>query len=206
MKKFVSVLFVVILFTAFSSALWAAPRYDRYSAPPEHAVYGQPYFLGHVGLFEPNNSRDGLSGYDRGANFDVGIGSRVSPILAIEGMVGAFAADNGPDEVTVVPLTFGLRLIVPNPIIEPYIGGGVGFYFANLKEEAAPGFSGIDDSDTTVGGYGSIGLDAWLNPRIAFNIEGKYHWAEPSFESNAGNQFDVKVGGWTVNLGVRISF
>ena len=96
-----------------------------------------------------------------------------------------------------VPLTFGVRLIVPHPFIEPYVGGGVGMYFTDLNEPA----SGIDDSDTVFGGYGSIGVDAWLNPRIALNIEGKYHWAEPTF-----NGIDVKVGGWTANLGIRVSF
>jgi len=69
----------------------------------------------------------------------------------------------------VAPLTFGVRLIIPAPVIEPYIGAGLGIYFVSLDEP------GIDDSDTTVGGYGSLGLDAWLNPRMALNFEGKYH-------------------------------
>ncbi len=210
MRKIALLSLAVILCTALSAPLLAADRYEGYPAggppPPRHAVHGQMYFFGHIGLFEPNDSRDGLRGYDTGGNFDIGIGSRVSPFLAIEGSFGAFSADRGPDDVTVVPLTFGLRLIIPNPIIEPYVGGGVGLYSANLKEVASPGFSGIDDSDSTFGGYGSIGLDAWLNPRMALNFEGKYHWAEPTFTSVAGNQFDVNVDGWTINLGIRISF
>jgi len=80
-------------------------------------------------------------------------------------------------------------------VIEPYIGAGLGIYFAGLEEP------GIDDSDTTIGGYGSLGLDAWLNPRTALNFEGKYHWVEPTF-----NGIDVDVSGWTLSLGVRISF
>jgi hypothetical protein len=52
-----------------------------------------------------------------------------------------------------------------------------------------------------LGGYGSLGVDAWLNPRMALNFEGKYHWAEPSF-----NGIDVEVDGWVISLGVRISF
>jgi hypothetical protein len=163
-------------------------------------VYGQPYFFGHVGFFEPNDddptvTGGGLGGYDTGGSFDFGFGSRVSPILAIEGALGGFSADRGPDEVTVVPLTFGVRLIVPHPVIEPYFGAGLGMYFADLQEP------GIDDSDTTVGGYAAIGMDAWLNPRFALNFEGKYHFAEPEF-----NGIDVDVSGWTVGMGVRVSF
>ncbi len=217
MKKY-TILFLALVFClALSSTAPAASRHERYPAgpppprgesapPPQHAVNGEPYFFGHIGLFEPNDSRDGLSGYDSGGNFDIGMGSRVSSVLAIEGSFGGFSADNGPDEVTVVPLTFGLRLIVPHPILEPYVGAGLGLYFADLKEVAAPGFSGIDDNDTTFGGYAALGLDAWLNPFIALNFEGKYHWAEPTFTSAAGTPFDVKVGGWTVNLGIRMSF
>jgi opacity protein-like surface antigen len=221
MKK-IAALFLSGLFVATLSATAPAQdRYDRYerypgggppppraagAPPPQHAVYGQPYFFAQLGLFEPNDSTAGLSGYDTGGNFNIGVGSRVSPILAVEGSFGGYSAERGSDEVSVVPLTFGVRLVVPHPFMEPYLGAGLGLYFSKLKEAARPGFSGINESDTVFGGYGSIGLDAWLNPRMALNFEGRYNWAEPTFSSASGTQFDVKVGGWTVNLGVRISF
>jgi hypothetical protein len=215
MKKIAALFLSGVFVAALSTTATAQDRYDRYERypgggppppraaappPPRHAVHGQAYFFGHVGFFEPNDddptlTGGGLGGYDTGGSFDVGIGSRVSPILAIEGALGGFGADRGPDEVSVVPLTFGLRLIVPNPVIEPYLGAGLGMYFADLKEP------GIDDSDATVGGYVSVGMDAWLNPRIALNFEGKYHFAEPEF-----NGIDVDVSGWTLGMGVRLSF
>jgi len=214
MRK-ITMLFLAGLFcAALSSTALAADPYDRYeryrgespppraagAPPPRHAVHGQPYFFGHIGFFEPNDDAPtatggGLGGYDTGGSFDIGIGSRVSPVLAIEGALGSFSAERGPDEVTVVPLTFGVRLIVPHPVIEPYIGAGLGMYFADLQEP------GIDDSDATVGGYAAIGLDAWLNPRIALNFEGKYHFVKPEF-----NGIDVDVSGWTLGMGVRLSF
>jgi hypothetical protein len=216
MRRSAGLFLVGLLCILLASAAWAQ-RYDRYekyggpppprrgpgappprgapTPPPQHAVYGQPYVFGHIGLFEPNDDRDGLEGYDTGSAFDVGFGSRVSPILAIEGTFGAYGSDRGSDEVVVVPVTLGGRLIIPAPVIEPYFGGGVGIYFADLEEP------GIDDSDTAFGGYLSMGLDAWLNPRMALNFEGKYHWAEPEFDG-----FDVDVSGWTLSLGVRVSF
>lgn len=181
------------------------PRYGPGAPPPQHAVYGQTYFFGHIGLFDPNNDANGLRGYDSGGAFDIGIGSRVTPYLAVEGAFGGYSADVGPNEVRVVPLTVGARLIIPHPVIEPYFGGGVGLYFAELQEPFS-GVGGIDDSDATFGGYFQAGVDAWLNPRLALNFEGKYHWAEPSFSDAVGNTFDVKVGGWQVGLGVRVSF
>ena len=202
-------LLVGLLCAALTSTGWAQ-RYDRYekygrqppprraaTPPPSHAVYGQTYFFGHIGLFEPNDDSDGLEDYDTGGAFDFGIGSRVSPYLAIDGTFGGHSSDRGPDDVTVVPLTIGARLILPSPVVEPYVGGGVGLYFASLDEPS----TGINDDDTTFGGYVSLGLDAWLNPRVALNFEGKYHVAEPEFDG-----VDVTVSGWTIGLGVRVSF
>ena len=212
MRKSAVLVLVGLLSVALASAAMAQ-QYDRYekyggppprrgagAPPPQHAVHGQTYFFGHVGLFEPNDddptlTGGGLGGYDTGGSFDIGIGSRVTPHLAIEGTFGGYGADRGSDEVTVVPLTFGARLILPAPVFEPYVGLGLGIYFADLEEP------GIDDSDTTIGGYGSLGLDAWLNPRMALNFEGKYHWVEPEF-----NGVDVDVSGWTLSLGIRIAF
>jgi len=212
MRKSAFLVLAGLLSVALASTAMAQPydRYEKYGGPPprrgadapppRHAVHGQTYFFGHIGLFEPNDddptlTGGGLGGYDTGGSFDIGIGSRVSPNLAIEGTFGGYGADRGSDEVTVVPLTFGARLILPAPVFEPYVGLGLGIYFANLEEP------GIDDSDTTIGGYGSLGLDAWLNPRMALNFEGKYHWVEPEF-----NGVDVDVSGWTLSLGIRIAF
>jgi Outer membrane protein beta-barrel domain len=211
-----SVLILAGLLIVFFVRPAQADRYDRYdryrgdqppparqgapAPPPQHAVYGQPYFFGHVGLFEPNDDAvtptgGGLGGYGTGGAYDIGIGSRVSPNLAVEGTFSGYAADRGGDDVEVFPLTIGARLILPAPVFEPYLGAGLGLYFAHLGEP------GIDDSDTTLGVYGSLGVDAWLNPRMALNFEGKYHWVEPTFSG-----IDVNVSGWTLCLGVRVSF
>ncbi len=182
------------------------PRRGAEAPPPRHAQYGQPYFFAHLGIFEPNDdtrqfTSGGLQGYDSGGHFELGIGSRVSPVFAVDGTIGAYRAEHGSDEATVVPLTIGGRLIIPHPFIEPYVGAGLGLYATNLKDA----FRGIDDSSTDFGGYLSVGADFWLNPRAALNFEGKYHWVTSTFQSNLGTD-DVNLGGWTVNLGVRVAF
>jgi len=157
-------------------------------------------------VFEPNTDTEGLKFFDSGMNFDVGIGSRVSPILAVEGALGSYSTDKQGLTATVVPLTFGVRVIAPSPFFEPYVGGGVGIYFTAVDfpptiNRAGQALTAVSGSDTTLGVYGAAGIDAWLNPRMALNFEGKYHWAKPSI-----GPYDVNVGGWTLNLGVRISF
>jgi hypothetical protein len=184
----------------------APPPRTAYAPPPRHAHYGQPYFFAHLGVFEPNDDLDGLTGYDTGGHFELGVGSRVSPFFAVDGTLGGYGADRGSDEARVVPVTIGGRLIIPHPFIEPYVGAGLGLYFSSLKEAPRTGFTGIDDSSADVGGYLSLGLDMWLNPRTALNFEGKYHFVDPTFQTNAGNDVDVSMGGWTVNLGVRVAF
>jgi opacity protein-like surface antigen len=222
MKK-VLALMVVVLAAGSGSVPGFAAEYDRYERgyrsdypPPRaemprqrHARQGEPYVFAHLGVYDPNDATDGLKGYDAGLNAELGIGSRISPIFAVDGTLGVYGAERGPDEATVVPVTIGARFIVPNPFIEPYLGAGLGLYFSSLKEEARvgpPAFSGIDDSSTDFGGYLSLGADFWLNERLALNAEGKYHWVQPTFRSGAGNDFDVDLGGWIVNLGVRFAF
>lgn len=220
MRKIPVLCFAAFLCVMFLSPAQAQPPgYDRYergrpeappsraveSAPPRHAAHGQTYFFAHLGIFDPNSDLDGLAGYDSGGNFDIGIGSRVSPVLAIDGTFGAYSAEHGNNEAAVVPLTIGVRLTVPHPFIEPYIGGGLGLYFTSL-EEPTSGVGGIDETSTDLGGYISFGADFWLNPKIALNFEGKYHFVDPTFEDAAGNSWDVNMGGWAANLGVRVSF
>jgi opacity protein-like surface antigen len=188
------------------------PARGVYAPPPRHAQFGQPYFFGHLGIFSPNDDSDGLKGYDSGGNFDFGVGSRVAPMFAIDGTIGGYGAKRGSNEATVVPMTIGARLILPHPFIEPYVGGGLGLYFSKLDEDSASSrrgftpYSGIDDTSTDFGGYLSAGLDMWLNSRVALNFEGKYNWVNPTFQTNAGNDVDVNMSGWTVNLGVRVGF
>lgn len=227
MKKHLA-LVMAGLFVAATAATAVAADYDRYergdryrdrgeyapppprraaeAPPPRHAQYGQPYFFAHLGIFDPNDDVDGLKGYDSGGHFELGVGSRVSPVFAIDGTLGAYGADRGSNEAAVVPLTIGGRLIIPHPFLEPYVGGGLGLYFTSIEEAATPGFTGIDDTSTDFGGYLSLGLDMWLNPRAALNFEGKYHWVTPTFQTLGGSDIDVDMGGWTVNLGVRIAF
>ena len=222
-------LVLVGLFVAATATAAVAADYDRYERgprggspgeyapppppprgyqvpPPRHAQHGQPYFFAHLGIFDPNNDFDGLEGYDSGGSFDFGVGSRVSPVFAVEGTIGGYGAERGPDEAVVVPLTIGGRLIIPHPFIEPYIGAGVGLYMSSLDERPGAISTGIDDDSTDFGGYLSIGADFWLNPRVALNFEGKYHWVNPTFEDSIGQEFDVDMSGWTANLGVRVSF
>jgi hypothetical protein len=185
------------------------PPPARREAPPprvRHGGQGEPYFFFQVGGFEPNEERDGLIGYDSGGSLGFGIGSRVSPVFAVEGAFGGYSAERGDDEATVIPLTIGGRLIIPNPFIEPYIGGGVGLYRTELREAPVGSYPGIDDEQSDLGGYFSIGSDIWLSDRFALNLEGTHHWVKPEFIARDGSPVEVDMSGWTLNVGIRFTF
>jgi hypothetical protein len=233
MRKVLAVFLVVLVAGCWAAAGYAAD-YDRYergypgsypppppppptSPPPPMRVapppfrpvgfHAGPYLVANIGAFEPNDYSDGLAGYSADWSGNFMIGSRLAPFAAVEGGVGYFSANTGPNDVSVVPVTIGGRLIIPNPVFEPYFGGGIGVYFASLKEpvQVAP-LIGTDDSTATLGGYVSIGADVWLNPSFALNVEGKYQMANPSFTSNTGVSYDVDVSGWEFVVGVRLNF
>jgi outer membrane protein W len=108
-------------------------------------------------------------------------------------------------------VTIGGRFILPHPVFEPYFGAGIGVYFAKLDEKPfffTPSlfYPGTDDSDTAIGGYFSLGMDLWLNPRTALNFEGRYQMVQPTFTDNRGLSFDQDMSGWELNFGFRINF
>jgi len=223
------------LFVAATAATGVAAEYDRYErgpgvyapAPPPRGAppppfrpagfHAGPYLFGNIGIFEPSDySTDysgtyGLSGYGSDLSGNVGFGSRVSPIAAIEGTVGYFSAKRGSDKASAVPVTIGGRLILPHPVFEPYLGGGIGVYFASLEEQpfsytSSLYYPGTDDSNTTIGGYFSMGMDFWLSPRAALNFEGRYQMVQPTFTDKMGGSFDLDMSGWELNFGFRVNF
>jgi len=196
------------------------PPPPRGAPPPPFRPAGShagPYLFGNIGIFDPGNysadyySTYGLSGYSSSLSGNVGFGSRVSPFAAIEGTVGYFSAERGSDKASVVPVTIGGRLIIPHPVFEPYIGAGVGAYFASLKEAPiyyTPSlyYPGTDDSETAIGGYFSLGMDFWLSPAAALNFEGRYQMVQPTFTDKLGGSFDLDMSGWELNIGFRVNF
>jgi len=153
---------------------------------------GKLYWFGNFGLFYPQGDIDSLN---TGWNLSGGIGSRVNPNIALESSFSLLRSNASPGEVLVIPVTVGARLIFPAPVFEPYAGAGFGFYYVDLEKP------GANDSAFTLGGYLSGGVDAWLNPQMAFNAELKYQYSNPDLSGNR-----VDTSGVIFTLGVRMMF
>ena len=217
MRKTAVLLVLLLLVVAFAGSVFAA-EYDRYErgyaieAPPTssqpraaqvppktHMNYGPGYIGVQVGFYEPNDDWfGGLATYDTGVSLNMVFGSRLTTFFALEGSIGYFESRSNvyKGRLSVVPVTIGGRLIVPNPVIEPYVGAGLGMYFASLKEDY-----GVKDDKVDIGGYMSLGVDFWLHPRVALNVEGRYQWIESRFEG-----YNVDLSGWNTFLGARVLF
>ena len=178
----------------------ASPRAVPPAPPQTRTNYGPGYFALQFGSYEPNNDwNDDLATYDAGFAFNLVFGRRLASFFAVEGSIGYFESksDFYPGDLSVVPVTVGVRLIFPHPVVEPYIGAGVGAYFADLNES----HGAINDSTADFGGYMSLGMDLWLNSRFALNMEGRYHWIKSEFDG-----FNIDMSGWNAFIGVRVLF
>jgi hypothetical protein len=174
---------LVALF-AFASPASAEERRAASAGPPRHATQGEPYVFGQLGLFDPA----GDSGYYAGG----GIGSRVTDMIAIDLGLSTYRGHDHGADMRVWPLLAGVRFILPNPVVEPYLGLGAGFYFVDPEHAG---------SKTTFGGHASLGVDAWLTPRAAVNGEFRYHFADARID---GVTYDAD--GASFSLGVKVGF
>lgn len=226
MKRFPA--FLLALFLALPALAPSAARaveYDRYGrpigepppppppAPPYKPVIPYrppayhlgPYFGFHIGAFEPNEdySDFGYGSFDTGFLLDMLIGSRISPVFAVEGAMTFYGSDNGPFALYVMPLTFGGRLILPNPVVEPYVAGGIGLYFSSVEYPYLCDVFGCliaTEDETNFGGYLGGGADFWLTPTFALNVDGRYHYVDKV------GPIDADASGWAIGFGIRVGF
>ena len=105
-------------------------------------------------------------------------------------------------DVTIIPVTLGLRGSIPVGVFEPFATAGIGIYFTEAEASVnVPGFSGSSsENDTSFGYYLGLGANFNVSPNVYLGVEGKYFWTNPSFEG-----VDIKFDGiiLTANIGYR---
>ena len=136
-------------------------------------------------MFSPGGEDDGY--YVGG-----GVGSRVTDMIALDLGLSTYKTEDHGVNVRVWPLLAGVRMILPNPVVEPYLGLGVGFFFVDPEHY---------DSDTSFGGHASVGVDAWLTPKAALNGELRYHFTDAEVDG-----YDVDADGASFALGLKVAF
>jgi len=138
--------------------------------------------------------------FDNGFYGELALGHYFSPNFAAELGVGyTTTSDNflfADFDLTIIPVTVGVKGSLPMGIFEPYAMAGLGAYFTELESI----HDSSSENDTAFGYYLGLGANFNITKSFLLGLEGKYFWAEPNF---AGE--DVKVDGITAtfNIGYR---
>jgi len=126
----------------------------------------------------------------------VGLGVPLSEHILLDGrmyFIGKSSLSHD-DELTMVPLDFGLQLhLSPGADLNPYALGGVSFIYADADRS---------DVDSSFGVYLGAGLE-WA-PVSFLRLFGEGIYRFQKLDGSRGS--DIDVGGLTGNVGVRIYF
>lgn len=163
---------------------------------PAHAQQDakKNYVVLNMGAYFPTSgSLDSLN--SSGFNGEVAVGRYLTKNLAIELGVGAFGlsgddvvgfdpsfgAYSYSDSVTVVPITLGLKAVIPiTDKFEIYGKGGIGAYFINYDRDIDSTRLGNDihysDDKTVFGGFVGGGALYNINKMFYAGVEYKYHF------------------------------
>jgi hypothetical protein len=148
----------------------------------------------HGGVFDP---KDG--DIDRFGGVHARL--RLLPFLALEASADVRQADFDDDvDILQVPVQFSALLyLIPRGPIQPYIGGGVGYYYVHVDPEGA-------DSDTShdFGYHAGGGIDFPLSPNWVLHADFRYYALEGSVEGR--DLEDIDVDGWQIRGGFTFYF
>jgi opacity protein-like surface antigen len=184
-------------FAAFASgALAQAPV--TYNDP--YTRVGRPYFDAGIGWFQPQSTNH-LANQDGEGVGIVGGGYRVSPGFAwgaeitgfsqkVDTPEGARATSTrveGRSRLESEGLAVGFRWIIPaSDRMEPYLGGGIGWYQTWLRVRSDRFFrhdTVAEEKSNDFGAHVLAGFDYWVRPKIAVGAELRYLRLNARFDS-----------------------
>lgn len=178
-------------------------------AIPTFAASFPNYAVLKLGGYFPQS--DDLDEFDNSFYGEIGFGHYFSPNIALDlgiGYANPSASESDPTgsidvDLTIIPITVGIKVLTTLENIEPYAMAGIGLYYADADLTVnIPGIGSFSDSDsdTAFGGYIGLGANFNFTPNTFIGLEGKYFLASPSFEG-----IDVDIDGitFTANIGYR---
>lgn len=180
---------VLVLFVAF-------PAFAE--SPPNYATLK-------LGAYLPQASD--LENFDDSFFGEIGFGHYLNPNIALEFGAGytksSFSASgfgvSADADLTIIPITLGLKLLTTTGNFEPYAMAGIGLYYSKL-EGSISGLGSASENDTVFGGFLGLGANFNFTPNTFIGLEGKYFFATPSF---AGIDVDIDGINVTADIGYR---
>ena len=227
-RKILGMFIYAIVIFPFTSTAWAATDWWRgvndpirptEAVPPRTEA---PEVIEETGFrdYPPNYATLKFGGFfplsHETENFDdafygeVGFGHYFNNNFAVELGVGytkpeasvSVPGSSASVDLTIIPVTLGVRGSIPSEVFEPFATAGLGAYFAEWETSVSgPGFSrSASQDDINFGFYLGLGANFNVSPNVYIGAEGRYFWTEPSFE-----RFDTTIYGihLTANVGFR---
>jgi opacity protein-like surface antigen len=187
-----------------------------------------------LGYFIPNGDNEGLNGFNKVFAIGVAGGVKMAPWIAIE-LGGDYYKTKGNDtksllgfsysadaKVTTWSIPLTLKLILPvSKIVQPFVGGGAGWYFTKVEVDGTGSFLNVDyspdawsysKSANNIGYHAVAGLDINITPNFALGAEVKWCVAKLEFKDLSTLEFKnitndkINIGGTTINFVVKGMF
>ena len=172
------------------------------SAPPaEPAAEGAAAFS--IG---PEGGYLRAKGAERGTWF-VGAKARLhfARILAAEASITFHENRYNNSEVVVtqypVQLTAFLYIIPEGPI-QPYILGGVGWYYTRVDYNGVAALTNHDRTEHIFGGHVGAGAELFLSPQVSLDADVRYIFLNPSTDNIIHRDFNY----WQIAFGLNLYF
>ncbi|MFH0878200.1 MAG: outer membrane beta-barrel protein [Lentisphaerota bacterium] len=154
---------------------------------------------GGIGAFgsywKPKDEDDGKFG--GGGKLNIGL----TEYLAIDLRGSYYHYDNAD----IIPGEAGLVITIPiNDVFMPYVGGGAGYYYVNITDDAMK-----EDvkAKAKVGFYGVGGIELGLGDSVALFGEAMYRFAKVDLEDKAsGETVEEKLDGLVGNVGIKFKW
>ncbi len=188
-------------------------RYETYYRTPAN------YVAFKAGIYSPES--DALRDFDSGFNGEIAIGHYFHPNFALElgfGYLEVWAEDwhhhdsHNDNRIWAVPITLSLKPALQLPPFEFYGLAGGGVYFINVELDnvrTPTGSFSFSDDGSVFGVHLGAGFNWNINPRLAIGVEGKYIWAEKTFEKTINNtniRVDADLQGFQTTLNLTLRF
>jgi len=177
-----------------------------FAAPPNYATLKLGGYLPQASdVEELDNSFYGELAFghyfDKNWAIEMGIGY-TKPGASVTVSDGVTTATVSAD-LTIIPVTLGLKGSLPMGTFEPFAVAGVGLYFCELEGDisvSGVGSASASEDDTVFGFFLGAGANFNISPNVFLGLEGKYFWAKPSF---AGEDMNIDGINLTANIGYR---
>lgn len=178
------------------------------------------------GSLFPNTDTAGLNYFKTGYNVEVAVGTRIHRYLAIEAGAGYFESEkNGSTsiisvdtfgnitrtdftpKVSVIPITLTLKGVVPINMVDLFIGGGGGGYYAKYKNKLETNtFGWVFDGNGNAFGYHVVGgVDINISNSLAVGAEIKHIFVKPDFDFSEFKE-KIRLDGTIVNASLKYKF